>query len=207
MVTALLSPADSERIRAAVAAVEARSEAEFVVVVTPASDGYALYPLIWAALAALLVGGLLAFFVPAWNARSIFALQAMLFIIGVLVLEWPGLRRYLVPGRVKRAHASQLARLQFAARVENRTATQTGLLLFVSVAERYVEIIADAGIHARAGAGSWEQVIAAFRAAVARGELVDGLVVAIAACGDLLAAHAPRTPRDRNELPDRPVEI
>jgi putative membrane protein len=207
MVTALLSPRDSERIREAVAAVEARSAAEFVVVVTLASDGYALYPLVWAALGALVAGGLLAFLVPEWGARPIFALQAAFFVATALALEWPGLRRYLVPGRVKRAHASQLARLQFAARVEGRTEARTGLLLFVSLAERHVEIIADAGIHARAGDESWQQVIAGFRAAVARGALVDGFITAIAACGDLLAAHAPRAAMDRNELPNRPVEI
>jgi putative membrane protein len=207
MVKTLLSPADSERIRAAVAAVEARSSAEFVVVVTPASDGYALFPLVWAALAAFIAGGLLAFLVPAWGARSIFAVEAAIFVAGALVLEWPGLRRYLVPGRVKRAHAGQLARLQFTARVEGRTEARTGLLLFVSLAERHVEIIADAGIHARAGAAGWQSVIADFRAAVARGQLVDGLVAAIAACGALLERHAPRTAADRDELPDRPVEI
>jgi putative membrane protein len=206
MVT-LLSPADSDRIRDAVAAVEARSSAEFVVVVAPASDGYALYPLVWASLAALLAGGVLAFLAPAWGARSIFAGQAALFVVLVLALEWRGLRRYLVPGRVKRAHASQLAKLQFAARVEGRTAARTGLLLFVSLAERHVEIIADAGLHARAGAASWQTVIDGFSAAVARGRLVDGFLTAIAACGDLLATHAPRAAADRNELSDRPVEI
>jgi putative membrane protein len=207
MVTTLLSPTDSDRIRDAVAAVEARSSAEFVVVVAPASDAYALYPLLWASLAALLAGGVLAFLMPAWGARSIFAFQAVLFLVAVLVLEWPGLRHFLVPGRVKRAHASQLARLQFAARVEGRTAARTGLLLFVSLAERHVEIIADAGIHARAGSASWESVIASFRAAVGRGQLVDGFIVAIAAIGELLATHAPHPAADRNELPDGPVEI
>lgn len=203
----LLSPRDSDRIRDAVAAVEARSSAEFVVVVAPASDAYALYPLLWASLAALLAGGVLALLVPAWGARSIFAGQAVLFLVGVVVLELPGLRRFLVPGWVMRAHASQLARLQFAARVEGRTASRTGLLLFVSLAERHVEIIADAGIHARAGDGAWKSVIGEFRAAVARGQLVDGFLAAIAAIGDLLATHAPRSTADRNELPDAPVEM
>ena len=203
----LLSPRDSDRIRDAVAAVEARSSAEFVVVVAPASDAYALYPLLWASLAALLAGGVLALLVPAWGARSIFAGQAVLFLVGVVVLELPGLRRFLVPGWVMRAHASQLARLQFAARVEGRTASRTGLLLFVSLAERHVEIIADAGIHARAGDGAWQSVIGEFRAAVARGQLVDGFIAAIAAIGELLATHAPRVTAGRNELPDAPVEM
>jgi putative membrane protein len=207
MVKALLSPADDERIREAVAAVEARTSAEFVVVVTPSSDGYALYPPLWAALAALLAGGLLAFLVPQWGARPIFAAEAALFVAIALALELPGLRRHLVPGRIKRAHASHLARLQFAARVEGRTASRTGLLLFASLAERHVEIIADTGIHARAGGESWKAVIAAFRSAVERGALVDGFLVAIAACGNLLETHAPRAATDRNELPDRPVEI
>jgi putative membrane protein len=207
MVKALLSPADGERIREAVAAVEARSSAELVVVVAPSSDGYAPYPLVWAALVALLAGGVLAFVVPEWGARPIFAAEAALFVVIALALELPFLRRHLVPGRIKRAHASQLARLHFAARVQDRTASRTGLLLFASLAERHVEIIADTGIHARAGGESWPPIIAAFRAAVERGALVDGFLVAIAGCGDLLEAHAPRAAADRNELPDRPIEI
>jgi putative membrane protein len=207
MVTTLLSAADSARIGEAVAAVEARTSAEFVVVVTPASDGYALYPLIWASLIALLAGGGLAIFVPAWDARLVFAIQVGVFIVLAVPLEWPGLRRHLVPPPVRRAHARHLAQLQFAARVQDRTAERTGLLLFASLAERHVEIIADSGIHARAGAASWQAVIDAFRAAVARAALVDGFLVAIAACGDLLEANAPRRGDDRNELPDRPIEL
>ncbi len=207
MVNTLISPADGERIRAAVAAVEARTSAEFVVVVTPASDSYGVYPLLWAALVALLAAGGIAFLAPQWGSRLDFAIQAVLFIVVAVLLEFPGLRRYLVPGRVKRAHATHLARLQFDSRVRDRTAERTGLLLFASLAERHVEIIADEGIHARAGGESWQAVIAAFRAAVGSGKLVDGLIVAIGACGDLLAAHAPRAATDRDELPDRPVEL
>jgi putative membrane protein len=207
MVKLLISPADGERIRAAVAAVEARTSAEFVVVVTPASDTYALYPPLWAALVALLAGGGMAFVAPQWESRLVFAIQAVLFIALAVLLEFPVLRRHLVPGRIKRAHASHLARLQFDSRVRDRTTERTGLLLFASLAERHVEVIADEGIHARAGGEGWQAVIAAFRAAVGRGKLVDGLVVAIGACGDLLAAHAPRAASGPNELPDRPIEL
>jgi putative membrane protein len=207
MVKALISPADGERIRAAVAAVEARTSAEFVVVVTPASDSYGVYPLLWAALVTLLAAGGIAFFAPQWGSRLIFAIQAVLFIVLAVLLEFPGLRRHLVPGRVKRSHAAHLARLQFDSRVRDRTAERTGLLLFASLTERHVEIIADEGIHARAGGESWQAVIAAFGAAVGRGKLVDGLIVAIGACGDLLAVHAPRAVPASNQLPDRPVEL
>jgi putative membrane protein len=207
MVNTLISPADGERIRAAVAAVEARTSAEFVVVVTPASDSYGVYPLLWAALVALLAAGGITFFAPKWESRLVFAIQAVLFIVVAILLEFPGLRRHLVPGRVKRAYAARLARLQFDSRVRDRTAERTGLLLFASLAERHVEIIADEGIHARAGGESWRAVIAAFHAAVGRGKLVDGLIVAINACGDLLAEHAPRAAPEANQLPDRPIEL
>jgi putative membrane protein len=93
--------------------------------------------------------------------------------------------------------------------LQNLHATQegTGVLLFVSVAEHYVEIIADKGINDRAAPGSWDSLVSDFVAQVRRGRVADGFVQAIEGCGDLLEAHFPATGCDRNELPNNLIEI
>ena len=108
---------------------------------------------------------------------------------------------------MQQRQARRLAREQFYAQGLHLTRGRTGVLLFVSVAERYVEILADEGIHQRVPEGTWDRVVAEFVGRVREGRIAEGFSIAIAACGDILAAQCPREPDDRNELPDRLVQI
>ena len=89
----------------------------------------------------------------------------------------------------------------------NRTRGRTGILLFVSVAERYVEILAARGIDEKVPPGTWKEIVAAFTRQVRRGKIADGFVGALTACGAVLISHFPRAADDRNELPDVLIEL
>ncbi len=90
----------------------------------------------------------------------------------------------------------------------HRTKARAGLLLFVSLAERHVEIIADDGVQAHMqGNAVWEGIVADFVTHVRSGRVADGFVGAIDACAETLAEHFPRGPDDENELPDHLIEI
>ena len=65
------------------------------------------------------------------------------------------------------------------------------MLLFVSVAEHYVEIIADKGINDVVPTGTWEHVVAEFVEKVKSGRIADGFVGAVEACGEPLVQHFP----------------
>ena len=82
-----------------------------------------------------------------------------------------------------------------------------GLLLFVSEAEHYVEIIADRGIDAKVPPGAWDAIVAAFTTQVRAGKVADGFVAAVAACGALLAERLPIAGENPNRLPDVLIEI
>jgi putative membrane protein len=112
-------------------------------------------------------------------------------------------RIWTVPLSIKRTLASQLAREQFFARGLHLTRGRTGVLVFVSVAERYVEILADAGINEKVGKAEWAEIVAAFVSRVSQGQTVVGFVRAVDAVGDVLATHFPGGRSDTNELPDR----
>jgi len=75
------------------------------------------------------------------------------------------------------------------------------------VAEHYVEVLADQAINEKVDQAEWDAIVAAFVAAVKRGEIAIGFDQAVDACGALLATHFPAGPEGRNELPDHLVEI
>jgi putative membrane protein len=115
----------------------------------------------------------------------------------------PRVRVRLMPRRAQRAMAHRNAMEQFAQRGVSRTADRTGILIFVSLAERYARIIADEGIAARVPQAHWQGAIDALVAHMRDGRIADGFVIAIERCGEQLAAHFPRGTADRNELANR----
>jgi len=85
------------------------------------------------------------------------------------------------------------------------TELNNGVLIYVLFADRDVEIVADRGFNGRVGAGEWDEVCRAMRAAFRAGEYRSGLVAGIEAVHALIAAHYPALPGGRHELPDRPA--
>src|SRR6185295_9285374 len=138
---------------------------------------------------------------------DVYTVQLGVFIVVAAVALWRPLRMRLVPVAVRRRQASRLAREQFHALGLDRTRGRTGILLFVSVAERYVEILADRAIDEKVPAGTWKEIVAAFTRQVRGGKIADGFVGALTACGTLLVSHFPRAADDQNELPDVLIEL
>jgi putative membrane protein len=202
------SAQDRARITAAIHAAEKSTSGEFVAVVARASNHYVFLPLLWAAILALLFPGACLLAGSSLRWIHLYQLQLLLFILlAVLLLSVPGLHLQLIPRRVKHAHASRLAKAQFYIRGVQVTPHHSGVLLFVSLAERYVEIVADKGIHEKLGEARWQAIIDGFVAHVRRGQIVDGFVDAIAACGAAMAQHYPPDAADTNELSDGLIEI
>lgn len=202
------SDTDKARITAAIQAAEKNTSGEFVAVVARSSDHYIFLPLLWAAFLALILPGVLYFIgVPlAWI--HLYQIQLALFVIlALLFLFVPELHLHLVPRHVKHSRASRLAKAQFYQQGVHMTREHSGVLLFVSLAEHYVEIVADKGIHAKLGEAHWQGIIKAFVGEVKEGRIVDGFVTAITACGGAMAEHYPPEPDDVDELSDGLIEI
>lgn len=84
----------------------------------------------------------------------------------------------------------------------HRTKDGTGVLIFVSVAERRAVVLADQGIAQHLPADTWSNVVTVITGSVKDGGLGQGFVEAISLCGALLAQHFPVKDHDRNELHD-----
>lgn len=87
------------------------------------------------------------------------------------------------------------------------TEQNSGILIYVLLADRTVEIVADRGIHARVGEAGWQAIAADMQRAFADGRYEEGAVAGLVAAGELLARHFPAEGENRNELPDEPVII
>ena len=127
------------------------------------------------------------------------------------------------------SHAGQIrfaveAALDFSALRHNQTASEraieifsqlrvwdtehnNGVLIYVLLAERDVEIVADRGIHAKLGQAVWEEICRDMEAAFRGGKFEAGVIAGIHAVGSHLQRHFPRTSDPVNELPDKPVVL
>ncbi|RWL18417.1 MULTISPECIES: TPM domain-containing protein [Mesorhizobium] len=212
MTTRPISPGDHDRIAKAIRAAESKTDGEIYCVVAYASDGYFFPAAFMATLAMLVVSLAVSYGLEAWW-LSIrvphFVIAQLLAMVSVLVLLWavPGLRIYLVPRRLRYQAAHANAIKQFLARNVHRTTARTGVLVFVSIAEHYAEVIADSGIDSRVGQDVWDSVVRDLTAHASDDRLADGFIRAIEATGAVLAEHFPVSTDDSNELDDHLVEI
>ena len=202
----MISQADRVRIVDAIRAAEVNTSGEIFCVIARHSSDYRLVPLAWAAAVALLVPAPL-IYLTLWPAALIYLIQLVSFIAVALVLSLPAIRYRIVPRRARHERAHTEALRQFFAHGLHQTENRTGVLIFASAAERYAEIVADAGIHAKVTPQVWDRAVEALVAGSKRAAPGDGFVAAIEQCGAVLAEHFPPGSLNRDELPNKLVEI
>jgi putative membrane protein len=199
---------DQERaaIEAAITRAEKHTSGEIVVVVAPASDGYYALALLWAALLALAVP-LPLILLTKWPVEYIYLLQLSVFAICVGLAQIEPLRLAVTPKSIQRARAHEKAVEQFLAQNMHTTRGRTGVLIYVSFAEHYAEVIADDGIYRKVRPIVWEEVIAELTSHLARGTRDQGFITAIGMCGKVLAEHFPPGHADKDELPNHLIVL
>ncbi len=87
------------------------------------------------------------------------------------------------------------------------TEYNNGVLIYLLLADRDIEIVADRGIHAKVPAQEWEAICRRMEATFTRGEFTQGIVAGIEEVSRHLAQHFPARAGDSNELPDKPVVL
>lgn len=196
----LLTEQQLRQVSDAIDEIEKKTDAELVTVLAAQSDNYHYIPTLWAAVIAMLVPGALLFSSFWLDTLDIFLAQIFVFVLLALVFRWPPLMLKLVPKQVRFWRASNLARRQFLEQNLHHTKGETGMLLFVSEAEHYVEIIADRGISQHISDDQWQDIINDFVTRVKLGHTLEGFINAIEQCGELLAEKVPASDENNNEL-------
>lgn len=195
-----------QKISQAIGDVERLTDAEVVCVLAPRSDDYYYIPALWAALIAL-VSPLLLVLTPWWGLSSaVSLLQLFVFVVSWLLLRWQPLFQRIIPKTVRYWRASNMARRQFLENDLHHTQEGSGLLIFVSAQERYVEILADRGIAQKIDDDQWQEIVSAFVQQVKHNQIEEGFIECIHSCGNLLTKHYPAT-TSKNELPNKLVVL
>ncbi len=221
-----LSEADHDKVSAAIAAAEAKSNGEIVAVATPISDPYHDVALHWAVAVLILVLAWAAWrpdWLQWWYARLLggwnvdptlgelltflMVLAVLKFTVALLILKYMPLRLALTPAATKHRRVRRRAVTVFRAAAERRTEGRTGILIYLSMAERRAEIVADQAILKVTDAHTWGEAMTALLVEVRAGRPGDGIVAAIERVGTVLAEHFPRSAGDSNEIPDKLIEL
>jgi len=224
----MLTPADHARIEAAVAEAEAGSSGDIFCVLAGEVSSYRDVPLAWGAAAALLIppvalalglrplidagsGGWTAAHVGASEPQLAMALaayaiaQIALFAVVTLLASWSPIRRALTPRFLKRRRVRKAALHHFLAAGSHAAEGRTGVVMFIALADRQVEILADEATHAAAGEPVWRAAAVAVSEGMKTPDPTAGIVRGIAICGEALKAHVP-SDRPRTGR-DRPLEV
>lgn len=221
-----LTDADREKVAAAIAKAEASTAGEIVAVETAISDAYhdvalhwALVPLFavlaWAAWRPTALLWWYDWLFGGWSPDPtqsqlltlLMFFAALTFTVALLILKWMPLRLFLTPAATKHRRVRRRAIAIFQAAAAGRTTGRTGILIYLSLAERKAEIIADEAILKVTDDHTWGEAMTELITNVRAGRIGDGIAAAVERVGVVLAEHFPRSAHDRNEIPDKLIEL
>jgi putative membrane protein len=208
----LLTAADRDRIADAAGRAEERTSGEIVPYLVAACDDYdgtcwkagALGAMVLALVAGAThqLGGFWAGWSLAWISLPAVVGAAA----GYVTARWVApVRRWLVPSDVLELRVRRRAMTAFVEDEVFATRDRTGILLFVALFEHRVVVLGDEGINRAVDPGEWNGIVETLVDEIRAGRLVDGLVEAIEACGELLVRHqVDIRPDDIDELSNEP---
>lgn len=204
-----LSETDKENIRAAVKIAEGKSAGEIVPLVVSASYTYPMADVTGAGVLAILpsvlltppVGGF--FWIGAqnmWVFMGLFAGFFWLFHVIVMRVSW--LKRIFISKKEIEEEVKEAAVTRFFKEGLYRTRNETGVLLYISVLEQKVWVLADRGINARVPKSAWDGIVADLISGIKGKKQGTAICAAVNEIGNVLMAHFPKKQDDINELTD-----
>ncbi len=209
----LLSEADRAAIITAVQEAEKQTAGEIVPMVVSASYHYPMADVIGGVFLALpaallltpLIGGWL--WIGTWNLWMFLGLFSLLFPTALLIVRHTvGLKRIFIARREIDAEVEEAAVTSFFQKGVYRTRDETGILIFISLFERRVWVLADRGINRKVAQDQWDGIVARIIDGIRQQRAGQAICAAVAEIGELLAAHFPIREDDRDELTNLIVE-
>lgn len=202
-----LSESDKEKIRAAVQAAEKMTSGEIVPMIVSVSHPYPLASMTGAAVFALPLSMVLTSFIGGrlWlghqNIWIFIAIFILLFILFHFLMERiPRLKRIFVSDKEMDAEVQEAAFAAFYREGLYRTRDETGILIFISVFERKVWVLADRGINAKVTKDHWQGVVRHIVEGIKQNRQADAICEAVGLASDVLKTHFPVKPDDTDEL-------
>ena len=186
-----LSSDERMKLHAAIETAQARTSARLAVVTVPISDHYKLYPLVYGGMTAFVAGAILATFFRHMPLREAFFLVAQAAAVVTFLLDIMTLRLAVVPRRAKLWECWELAHRAFASRILAQNDRKTGILVFVSLGERYVEVVTDRDVDRHIAQSVWDAIIKEFLAEAKAGRVGTALPKMVEASAKVLEQYYP----------------
>lgn len=193
------------QIDAAVMAAEKKTEGEIVPMVVAVSDVYPAANLRFAIVAAGWLACLATYFLPHGFGYLTFAIWFFpLVIAGLFVVQHVPILKKLFLNRYEvEKETFERAVFEFSQHKIYKTKDRTGILIFVSLMERKVLVLADEGINAKVTQDTWDELVKNLIGAIKARRMAEGIATAITECGKILEKHFPATSNNVNQLPNR----
>ncbi len=185
-----VDPRQATNIEAAFGAAQRRTRAPIVCVLARASGNYEFAPLLWSGLIGLITPWPLLIFTQL-SAQRIFIAQLVACFAATAILSLTPLRERLTPLRVRRANAHRAALAEFSLRGLDRVAERNGVLVYISLAERYARVVAAEAASQAIAQGRWQELVDALVADLSERGPAEALAKVAAHCADLLAPAFP----------------
>lgn len=187
----ILSKADKEAVAQAITEAERQTSAELVVVVSPASDAYQSYLLLYGLIAGSTID------IGLWAAKlvTLFPLLLVIQLTVIALLSFtPWLRHLclrLAPKRIRHHRAAHRAYEEYLSVARHVSAVTPIVLLYVSLAEHYAHILPSRSVREKVPDDSWNAIIGGLTAAIPSEGLPTACIKAIRQATGLLAPHFP----------------
>lgn len=138
-----------------------------------------------------------------WNNSFWWLINTFIFsIFSVLISKIPFIQRHLISHSDLEEQVNQRAELEFYSANLKSTRDKTGILIFLSLMEKKVVVLADHGISEKLEPSTWNNLVEIILSGVKNKNLAKGISEAVLHCGNLLSEVIPREPDDTNELKD-----
>jgi putative membrane protein len=212
-----LTGRDKETIKEAIGRAEKNTSGEIVTAIIKESSDYAFYELLTA-----IIGGFLTYLISIyfyaeiaqwleglfWDYTDIYTATflggAVILSTGTiyLLVNVPGIDRFIVPGKIITRRVNQRAKGHFLEAGLSNTRDRTGILIFISYREKRIELLADSGISSLIPEEKWKGIVNDLIVEIKKKKIGEGIVKAVEECGELLSEHFPIKSDDTNELPN-----
>lgn len=193
------------QVRECIKRIEAQTSAELVVTVQRTSGHYrhADY-LVGAILALASLGFYFLYPEPIFDDIAALIIVASFGIGAILSASWNSLRSLLITKKLKHRNVQVAAKASFVEQGISQTRDRTGILVYVSLFEQRVEVVADCGVPLAKLEARWTNAVSAIDTSSRKG--VDAFIRALDSLAPVLAQSLPRAADDINELPDEMVQ-
>ncbi len=197
-----ISNEDRAFIKEAIVEAELKTSGEIVPVILSKSDFYPAAHFRLALFFAFLFALLTYNFYDFEDSITLVWVQIPGMILGYLLGYIPFLKRLATTQNEMQEEVFQRALEVFHSSNVSKTKDRTGIMIYVSLLERRVEVMADNGIASVVAENYWDRIVSDLIAHIKAGEIVKGLCVAITECGTELIEKFPIASDDKNEITD-----